>query len=249
LAAFAVLVLALVVTGGLYALLAPASTAQEDEQTKAIEQGHQLFLANCSTCHGKEGQGTSDGPSLVGAGAAAVSFQVGTGRMPLAEPGVQAPRVKVLFNEDEINAMAAYVASLGPGPAIPSAEQLDYADANITEGGEIFRTNCAMCHNFAGAGGALTKGKYAPPLTGVSAKHIYEAMLTGPQSMPQFSEATLPTEDKQAIIAYLKTIQNDPPVGGLALGSVGPVSEGLVVWIVGIGGLIVCAIWLGWKSS
>ena len=36
----------------------------------------------------------------------------------------------------------------------------------------------------AGAGGALTRGKYAPSLQNTTPKHIYEAMVSGPQSMP-----------------------------------------------------------------
>jgi ubiquinol-cytochrome c reductase cytochrome c subunit len=181
-------------------------------------------------------------------GAAAVDFQVGTGRMPLAQPGPQAPVNKVTFSQREIDDLAAFVASLGPGPAIPGSSELDLADADVTEGGELFRTNCAMCHNFAGAGGALTRGKYAPPLRAVSATHIWEAMVTGPQAMPVFSDGTMTPEKKRNIIAYLHTLENDPPVAGLSLGAIGPVSEGLVVWVVGIGALICCAVWLGWKS-
>jgi ubiquinol-cytochrome c reductase cytochrome c subunit len=106
-----------------------------------------------------------------------------------------------------------------------------------------------MCHNFAGVGGALTQGKYAPSLQGVDPKHIYEAMLTGPQSMPVFADGTLEPEDKRKIIAYLKAIETEPAVGGATLGQLGPVSEGLVGWLVGLGGLIACAVWLGAKSA
>ncbi|GMA89081.1 hypothetical protein GCM10025868_43310 [Angustibacter aerolatus] len=71
-----------------------------------------------------------------------------------------------------------------------------------------------MCHNFAGAGGALTQGKYAPSLEGSSGKHIYEAMLTGPQSMPVFNDANISPEQKRDVIAYLKTVQREPSEGG-----------------------------------
>jgi ubiquinol-cytochrome c reductase cytochrome c subunit len=244
------LLLALGATGGAYTALAPTPQAEASAgvSQEAVDEGRALFLKNCSTCHGLNAEGTSDGPSLVGVGAASVDFQVGTGRMPAAQLGAQIKAKRVQFTQDEIAALAAYVASLGPGPAIPSDEQVDYSDADPAEGGEIYRTNCSMCHNYAGSGGALTRGKYAPSLKGVSARHIYEAMLTGPQSMPVFGDTTMPPEDKQAIIAFLKTTEAEPDPGGASLGKIGPVSEGAVGWIVGIGGLIACAVWLGAKA-
>jgi ubiquinol-cytochrome c reductase cytochrome c subunit len=244
------LLLALATTGGAYAAFAPTPRAEAATgvSPETIDEGRALFLKNCSTCHGLNAEGTTEGPSLVGVGAAAVDFQVSTGRMPAAQLGAQIERKRVQFNEDEIAALAAYVASLGPGPAIPDAEQLDYSDADVAEGGSIYRTNCSMCHNYAGSGGALTAGKYAPKLRGVSAKHMYEAMLTGPQSMPVFGDATMTPEEKQAIIAFLKTTESEPEPGGFTLGKVGPVTEGAVGWIVGLGGLIACAVWLGAKA-
>jgi ubiquinol-cytochrome c reductase cytochrome c subunit len=246
-----VLLLALLATGGLYAFLAPTNDAEATGAADgaSVEDGRALFLSNCATCHGLNAEGSSDGPSLVGVGAASVDFQVGTGRMPAAKPEAQAPAKKVVFDDKEIAALAAFVASLGPGPAVPSAEQVDTEGAKASEGGEIFRTNCAMCHNFAGAGGALTHGKYAPSLDKVSAKHIYEAMLTGPQSMPVFSDRQLPEEDKQAVIAWLENVREEPSPGGFTMGKLGPVTEGAFGWIVGIGLLIGCAVWLGAKSS
>ena len=141
------------------------------------------------------------------------------------------------------------MASLGPGPDIPTPEQVDPANGNASSGAAIFRTNCAMCHNFAGSGGALTQGKYAPSLEGSSPEHIYEAMVTGPQSMPVFNDQVIDEQGKRDVIAYLKTIQEAPNPGGLPLGAIGPVSEGLVAWAVGLVGLIGCAVWLGAKSS
>ena len=254
LASLVVLFVALVATGGLYSVLAPASRAEAAAPAgaDAVEEGKRLFLANCSSCHGKNAQGGTDGPSLVGVGAASVDFQVATGRMPLAARAAQAPRGRVLFTQPQINALAAYVASLGPGPAIPSPEQYStegLTDEEVAEGGEIFRTNCAMCHNFAGSGGALTQGKYAPSLAGTDPRHIYEAMLTGPQSMPVFNDRVLSEKDKKQVIAFIERVNEETAVGGATLGNIGPVSEGLVAWIVGIGGLIAAAVWLGAKSA
>ncbi len=113
---------------------------------------------------------------------------------------------------------------------------------------ELFRTNCAQCHNAVGAGGALSEGKYAPPLDQTLPEHIYAAMVTGPQSMPVFNDANLTPDEKRDIIAYLVE-QRDGGTSVLDLGSLGPVSEGLWVWVVGIGLLIGTTVWFGAKSS
>jgi ubiquinol-cytochrome c reductase cytochrome c subunit len=252
-----VLLLALLVTGGLYATLAP-SEAEASTATSAddVSAGQDLFLANCATCHGLQAQGTNAGPSLIGVGAASVDFQVGTGRMPLAAQGVQAPQKMPTFEAEEVGQMAAYIASLAPGPAIPSEEYTtpveagsQEADERIAQGNELFRTNCAMCHNVVGAGGALTQGKYAPPLAGVEGEYVYEAMLTGPQSMPVFNDANITPEEKQNIISYLDHVTEEPSPGGLKLGSLGPVAEGLFVWVAALVVLVGCAVWLGTRSS
>ncbi|MFF3752048.1 c-type cytochrome [Streptomyces sp. NPDC002018] len=248
LAAVVVLLLALAATGGLYAAFAPASKAQADDtaQSLAIEEGKKLYSVGCASCHGTGGQGSSDGPPLVGVGSAAVDFQVGTGRMPAQQPGAQVPKKRVIYSQAEIDQLAAYVASLGAGPITPTGNQYDPAGADIAKGGDLFRTNCAQCHNFTGEGGALTNGKSAPNLEGVSAKHIYEAMQTGPQNMPSFPDSTMPEQQKKDIIAYIQTVNGEKSAspGGLKLGGLGPVSEGLFGWIFGLGVLIAAAIWV-----
>ncbi|MFE7130673.1 c-type cytochrome [Streptomyces sp. NPDC057638] len=250
LAALVVLLIALAATGGLYAAFAPADKAQADEtaQSLAIEEGKKLYTVGCASCHGTSGQGTTDGPSLIGVGSAAVDFQVGTGRMPAQQPGAQVPKKKVVYTQAEIDQMAAYIAGLGAGPITPTEKQYSPKGADIAKGGDLFRTNCAQCHNFTGKGGALTNGKYAPSLEGVSAKHLYEAMLTGPQNMPSYPDGVLPEQEKRDIIAYVEEM-NDPKVaanpGGLRLGGLGPVVEGLFAWIFGLGALIAVAVWVG----
>lgn len=236
-------------TGGAYALFTTSATAESTAAAEAqVETGSKLFAANCATCHGMALQGTSQGPTLIGVGAAAVDFQVGTGRMPLALTGPQAEKKPVQFTDEQIAALAAYVATKGPGPAIPSEEYLK-GDGNAAVGAELFRINCAMCHNVAGAGGALTEGKFAPPLGGVTPNHIYEAMITGPQNMPVFSDANISPEDKANIITYLKYLDETPSVGGYGLGNLGPVSEGLFIWIFGLGAIVGITIWLTAKSN
>ncbi|MFM8155299.1 MAG: c-type cytochrome [Actinomycetes bacterium] len=252
LAAVAMLLIALIGIGAGYAVIAnarPAEAAAVASSETQVEQGKRLYLEGCSSCHGMQSQGTGAGPTLIGVGAASVDFQVSTGRMPMAAPAAQAPaRGEPQYTPEQIAAMSAYVASLAPGPAIPTAEQLDYEDADAAEGGELFRINCAQCHQAAGQGGALTQGKYAPSLMQAENKDIYEAMITGPQSMPVFSDATIPEEDKKAITKYIATLQTLPNPGGLALGSLGPVPETVFLWTAVFAALIGVAIWIGIKA-
>ena len=257
LAGLVVVLLGLLLTGGAYAALSPA-TAQTDEAAQStVSQGRALFLVGCASCHGMNGEGivtkrgTQYGPPLAGVGAAAVDFQVGTGRMPMARPGAQAQKKAVVYTPKEISALAAFVASLGPGPAIPPRQYYDTSkvdNAAVVRGGQFFRTNCTACHNFAAVGGALPGGKYAPSLHGVSNKHIYEALLTGPQQMPVFSDGVLKPNEKRDIIAFLNSIQEQPKYGGANLGSYGPVSEGTFAWLVGIGACVAFAIWIASSS-
>jgi ubiquinol-cytochrome c reductase cytochrome c subunit len=222
-----------------------------------VGEGRRLFLVGCAFCHGNNGEGLYTvrgdlvGPPLVGVGAAAVDFQVGTGRMPQVQPGAQNPVHRQTYEGQEIAAMAAYVASLGPGPAIPDEQDYSVAglsdqerEAAIARGGQIFLTNCTACHNFAGKGGAMPRGGNAPALGDTTNKHIFEAMLTGPGQMPTFSNGNLSPEEKRDVIAYLNSLRDQPEYGGFDLGGMGPVSEGLVAWVVGIGVLVGFAVWI-----
>ena len=218
-------------------------------RSTAVAEGQQIFLRGCSSCHGINAEGGDIAPSLIGVGAAAVDFQVGTGRMPMADMSQQAARKQPAFNPDEVAALAAYVASLAPGPAIPTDEVINYErDGNTAQGGELFRTNCAMCHNFSGQGGALSKGKYAPSVMDSTPVQIYEAMITGPQSMPVFGNKIITPTEKLSIIKWIKAAQNEPSLGGASLGRVGPVTEGLLIWTLGLGLLIGIAVWLATKA-
>lgn len=251
LATVALVAVGLLITGGAYVGLNQTSsaTAEVDMTSQAtIDEGQKLFNANCATCHGMNAEGSLGGPSLIGVGAASVHFQVDTGRMPLAFQGPQGMVKPKQFTEEQTLQLAAYVASLAPGPALPDEKYLQ-ADGDAANGSELFRINCAMCHNVAAAGGALTEGKFAPKLTGVESSHIYEAMVTGPQNMPVFSDANLTPQEKADIITYLKYIENEPSVGGFQLGSLGPVAEGLFIWVIGLGAIVALTVWVTAKSN
>lgn len=244
---YALVVLALALVGGLYtAIGAPKSEAADGtNQSIAVESGRQLYLQGCSTCHGLNMQGGAGGPNLIGVGASAVVFQVESGRMPLYAGTVQAPRKRPKYAIAQIDQLAAYIQSNGGGPTIPGGP---LNDGQLQMGGELFRTNCASCHNFAGSGGALTYGKYAPPLTMSSARVIYSAMQTGPESMPRFSDNQLSMDEKKAITRYVQYITKGSQPGGSALGRYGPVPEGLVLWLVGLTALVGITLWIGARA-
>jgi ubiquinol-cytochrome c reductase cytochrome c subunit len=251
------LALALGSVGVAYATVAAAATPKAQSAAAAgapasepvdIRKGRQLYETGCITCHGQNLQGIPErGPSLLGVGEASVYFQVATGRMPVARQEAQIPRKQPKYDETEALQIAAYVQSVGGGPALPHGN-LRGDDANLAEGGELFRLNCASCHNFAGRGGALSAGKYAPPLTESSDLTIWTAMLSGPQNMPVFSDNQLTTEQKQAIVNYVQTLKGEKDPGGSAIGRLGPVPEGLVIWVVGIGAIMLMILWIGAKS-
>ncbi|HZR51635.1 MAG TPA: c-type cytochrome [Streptosporangiaceae bacterium] len=245
-AGYAALLLGLVVVAALYAAITGSggASASQNQAGQGTAEGRALFVQNCSSCHGLDAQGTSQAPSLIGAGAAAVDFQMSTGRMPAKEPGAENPRKPVTFSQAEIYAIAQFIASLGGGPGIPSADMVSPNGADTALGSQLFSANCAQCHGFAGAGGALTYGKFAPPLTQATAAQIYEAMLTGPEAMPVFGDGVLSPQAKRDIIAYITQTRTETNPGGLSLGRTGPVTEGLVIWLGGLGFLVLIAMWL-----
>jgi ubiquinol-cytochrome c reductase cytochrome c subunit len=225
-------------TGGFASASAPA------QSTTQTAEGQKLFIGNCSSCHGLDAQGTSVGPSLIGAGAAAVDFQMSTGRMPAKELGAENDRKPSDFTPAQIYDIAGYISSLGGGPSIPAASQVSTAGANTALGQVLFSTNCAQCHGFAGAGGALTYGKNAPSLNAATPTQIYEAMLTGPEAMPVFADGAVTPAEKKDIIAYIIDTRNEANPGGFSLGRTGTVSEGLLAWLGGLGFLVLVAMWL-----
>ncbi|EIE98106.1 cytochrome bc1 complex diheme cytochrome c subunit [Saccharomonospora glauca] len=242
---------ALLSAGGLYAVFAPEpQTAQAQEDPALIRKGEEVYNNSCITCHGENLQGVEGrGPSLIGVGEAAVYFQTSSGRMPMVRQEAQASRKPAKLSPEQIDALGAYIQANGGGPERPAESGAELRGADPARGAELFRLNCASCHNFTGQGGALSAGKYAPPLEPATEEQIYTAMLTGPQNMPKFSDRQLSPEEKKDIIAYVKSVSdgNNAP-GGNPLGGFGPASEGVVAWVVGIGVLIGATLWIGSRA-
>ena len=248
LAGYAVVLFALLLTGVGYAVVtgvgAASASAPAITQDAQIAQGKALFLQECASCHGDFAQGSGTAPSLIGVGAAAVDFQISTGRMPCKELDAECVRKPVPFNTQQIHAIAAYIESLGGGPQIPSQADVSQVGANAGFGQQLFVADCAQCHNFQGAGGALTYGKFAPPLTQSTPTQIFEAMLTGPEAMPVFNDTTITPQQKRDIIAYIAQTRAEPNPGGFSLGRIGPVTEGLVAFLGLLLFMVLAAMWI-----
>ena len=239
------------------------ATAEMDAE-QMITQGQEIYEVACITCHGANLQGVQDrGPSLVGVGEGSVYFQVHSGRMPMKRNEAQADRKDPRFNEAQTLALAAYVNANGGGPGIVKDDDGNIAmeslrgshnedgaidPKDVARGSDLFRLNCASCHNFTGKGGALSGGKHAPPLDEANEQEIYQAMLTGPQNMPKFSDRQLSADEKKDIIAFVKNAKETPNPGGYGLGGLGPVSEGMLMWFGGIIVMIAFAMWIGTRS-
>jgi ubiquinol-cytochrome c reductase cytochrome c subunit len=251
------LLIALTIAGGLAAVLTPApQVAVADEDSSArLRMGKQLFDTSCVSCHGANLQGVPDhGPSLIGVGEAAVYFQVSTGRMPAMRGEAQAQRKDPIFDEAQVDAIGAYVQANGGGPRVvreadgKTIAMRSLRGEDLGRGGDLFRLNCASCHNFTGKGGALSSGKYAPDLGPANEQQILTAMLTGPQNMPKFSDRQLSMEAKKDIIGYVRTVVEERQPGGYGLGGFGPAPEGMAMWIIGMVAAIGLTLWIGARS-
>jgi len=203
--------------------------AQTDEEAL----GRRLYESGCITCHGVDGAGTDLGPSLEGVGTASVHFYLSTGRMPLANPGDQPSRRPPTYTDDEIAAFVAYLAPLVEGgPEIPDVH---IAGADLSRGSQLFLNNCAACHGAGAGGDSIGGGQIAPSLVEPTAQQIVEAIRIGPGLMPRWSETTMEPADADAVAAYLVWLRDNADEGGIQLGRVGAVAEGLIAMVVGLG--------------
>ena len=226
----------------------------ENESSLGLrELGAQLFAGNCSSCHGSLGGGVAppafvhgaggikgQGPSLRGVGALAADFYLRTGYMPLSNPHDQPWTNRTEWSARERRALTQYVASLASGPGIPTPHP---EGGNVGEGQQLFTEHCAGCHQVAAAGGMLTSAR-VPTLAHVAPVEIAEAVRIGPYVMPTFTPRALSDAQLDSIIAYIRSVdQHDN--GGLSLGRVGPIPEGMVTWFVAAVALVALCMIIG----
>jgi ubiquinol-cytochrome c reductase cytochrome c subunit len=209
-------------------------------EQELLRLGAGLFAANCASCHGSLGEGvrepspkgaegiTGQGPPLRGVGELAPDFYLRTGRMPIEHAGEEPERQAPQFNDHEIRALVAYVASFGGGPKIPHPHP---ATNHLTEGMTLFTEHCAGCHQIVGQGGFVTGAK-VPVLQHATATQIAEAVRIGPYVMPRFSPKAISGPELNRIVAYVLKSQEPDDAGGLGIGHIGPVPEGMVAWFV-----------------
>jgi ubiquinol-cytochrome c reductase cytochrome c subunit len=212
-----------------------------------VERGSHLYGRYCLACHGLDGSGVgapgrtigagplrrqrqqrATAPSLRGVGALAADFYLRTGYMPLRKVGDQPRRSRVFFDEGEIQAITAYIASLAPGPSIPKPQPSRGA---VAEGLHLFTDNCAGCHQIVAEGGYVT-GAVAPALENATDVQIAEAVRIGPYLMPRFSKQQISDRELDSIITYVRYAKHPDDPGGWSLGHIGPVPEGLVTWFI-----------------
>jgi ubiquinol-cytochrome c reductase cytochrome c subunit len=221
---------------------APVASSGTSSQSARVERGRELFETSCASCHGFEGKGVKgQAPSLVGAGEGAADFYLRTGRMPLGQVGDEPLRGEPRFGNEEIEALDAYVGSLGEGPAIPD---VDPSKGSVSEGMELFTDSCAGCHGI-GAKGGVAIGGYAPPLGEATPTEVGEALRVGPYIMPRFSEAQITPAQVDSIARYVQLTQEPEDAGGFGIGHIGPVPEGLVAWLAALVAILLVARLIG----
>lgn len=223
---------------------APADGAHRSVRAEihAGINGKHIWLRDCAVCHGSNAAGGANGPDIRHAGPALVDFMVTAGYMPLPAPGAKLTRRTSPYSAPEQRALVRYASTLVKGLPIP---QVDIAGADLGAGGHAYHQNCATCHQTTGAGGALAFGKNAPSLAHATPTQVVEAMRTGPGAMPKFGETAISAEQADQIAAYVRYLHSPNDAGGINLGHFGPVPEGLIAWVFGLGALIVITRLLG----
>lgn len=240
---------AFVVTAAL--LLGQRGAAGADPaQDPLVQRGRQLYVTGCSSCHGADGRGVvvdgeRRGPSLRNAGTAIAYYMLSTGRMPLDDPGTQSRRKRPAYTPAEITALVAYVGTFGPGPPLPRVE---VKGADLVQGGALFRANCQPCHGAAGVGGALSYGRSAPSLSKATPEQVAAAVRSGPGQMPVFGPDVLTLREVNDVARYVQYLHDPEDRGGVSLGHAGPIPEGFVAWLFGIGTLLLAVAWIGTRN-
>lgn len=235
----------------------PDARAQDQEERREEVQREPLkprpeadpkriFDRDCATCHGTDGRGGSRGPSLKEVGTASVHLYLTTGYMPIRHPDEGLRRREPAYTQEEIDTLVEHVGGFITGPPVPDVQ---VEETKVSKGGQVYRLNCAQCHQFVGTGGILIGSNQAPPLHQTTPVEVVEAIRIGPGTMPKFSEDEISDEDAEAVASFIALeVQQPTDDGGFSLGHFGPFSEGLLSWTVGIGALLVAAAWIGKRT-
>ncbi len=237
----------LVATAGLLALgvlcvggpgiASSASVADAPATTRTVDVEH-VYLRDCATCHGADARGTDLGPDLRGAGTALIDYYLSTGRMPLpvSDPSKTPERGTPKYHPRTVRALVGYVHDLagGGGPPVPD---VDVAKGDLADGGQLFRLNCAACHAWAGNGGALVD-RSAPSIHAATPREAAEAVRGGPGNMPAFGHAALTPRQLDSVVRYIEYLDHPNDRGGLSLWHFGPLAEGAVAIVIGLGILV-----------
>jgi ubiquinol-cytochrome c reductase cytochrome c subunit len=203
--------------------------------------GAELYALHCASCHGAAAQGTPVAPPLVGKNAADIHLMLDTGRMPAADPNAPEVHTSPAFTQPQMAALVKYVQRFS-----------EHADTSLplmgggdpVRGRALFAENCAMCHGAGANGSSIGFANVAPSLMHATAFQIGEAIRAGPEIMPRFGPDVLSDRDVRDIARYVNVLQTQSQnrdgedAGGLALGHIGPVAEGIIAWLFGAGILI-----------
>ncbi|MDP9071093.1 MAG: c-type cytochrome [Actinomycetota bacterium] len=221
----------------------PTARAAQAASEPVVPDGEFLYLRDCATCHGVDGEGTPQGQSLHDIGPAQAHYTISTGRMPKEKPDSDRRRRPPRYTNAEITALVDHMRRfLAPEPDIP---EVDVRKGKLSEGGELYQAHCASCHQWAGSGGALLGGIESPSLKEVTPLQTAEAIRSGPVGMPTFGEEVLSDEQVNSIVRYVEYLRNPENRGGQSLWHLGPLPEGLIAWVVGMGLLILAVVWIG----
>ncbi len=230
-----------------------------------MREGAVLYGEHCSSCHGIDLKGTKGAPSLELAGGASVDFYLTTGRMPLADKarenraernpqgstvalGTQAYHGPALFDARQTAALDAYVSAHARQriPIVP----VRLAGATLQRGRSLYEDNCEACHGVAAQGATVGYQWTALPLNRATPIELAEAVRIGPGVMPRFTRAELSDHDVDAIATYVRYLdENAQTYGGTVMDYLGPVSEGAVSAVIGVGFLFWVIYFTGTKAN
>jgi ubiquinol-cytochrome c reductase cytochrome c subunit len=222
------------------AIVAVAGSASSQN----LSDGERVYAQRCSSCHALSLRGTADGPPLTGVSAAYTDFMLRTGRMPAAVPTGQPLHQRALLDDRQIRAVVGYVTRAGGGDArLPIVRAGD-----PVRGRTLFVENCQACHAVSGLGASVGYAEVAPSLLAATPEEIAEAVRVGPGVMPRFGRDVIADGGVDDVLAYVGSLRERDHrmgAGGLQLGQIGPVAEGFVGWVFGLGVLVLLCRWLG----